>query len=109
MPGATDIQKDQVTGTPQLRIIVDRDAISRYGINVQDVQSIIRTAVGGEKAGQIFEGIPRFDILVRYVPFPGLDGPFTSLAGLDAYGRFHVGDIDLPVSPQSRVRCLLNG
>jgi len=68
VPGATDVQKDQVTGTPQLRIIVDREAISRYGINVQDVQEIIRTAVGGEKAGQIFEGIPRFDILVRYVP-----------------------------------------
>ena len=66
--GAADVQKDQVTGTPQLRITVDRQAISRYGINVEDVQQIIRTAVGGEKAGQIFEGIPRFDILVRYAP-----------------------------------------
>jgi len=68
IPGAADVQKDQVTGTPQLRITVDREAISRYGINVEDVQQIIRTAVGGEKAGQIFEGIPRFDILVRYTP-----------------------------------------
>ncbi len=64
--GAADVQKDQVTGTPQLRITIDHQAISRYGINVKDVQEIIRTAVGGEKAGQIFEGIPRFDILVRY-------------------------------------------
>ncbi|HDZ62731.1 MAG TPA: efflux RND transporter permease subunit, partial [Nitrospirae bacterium] len=66
VPGAADVQKDQVTGTPQLRIVVDHKAISRYGINVEDVQQIIRTAVGGEKAGQIFEGIPRFDILIRY-------------------------------------------
>jgi len=66
--GAADVQKDQVTGTPQLRITIDHQAISRYGINVKDVQEIIRTAVGGEKAGQIFEGIPRFDILVRYTP-----------------------------------------
>lgn len=65
--GAADVQKDQVTGTPQLRITIDREAISRYGINVADIQQIIQTAVGGEKAGQIFEGIPRFDILVRYV------------------------------------------
>lgn len=65
--GAADVLKDQVTGTPQLRITIDHQAISRYGINVEDVQEIIRTAVGGEKAGQIFEGIPRFDILVRYV------------------------------------------
>lgn len=68
VPGAADVLKDQVTGTPQLRIVVNREAISRYAINVQDVQHLIRTAVGGEKAGQIFEGIPRFDILVRYEP-----------------------------------------
>lgn len=68
VPGAADVQKDQVSGTPQLRITVDRDAISRHAINVEDVQHIIQTAVGGEKAGQIFEGIPRFDILVRYAP-----------------------------------------
>jgi cobalt-zinc-cadmium resistance protein CzcA len=65
-PGAADVQKEQVSGTPQLRITVDRKAISRYGINVKDVQEIIRTAVGGDKAGPVFEGIKRFDILVRY-------------------------------------------
>ncbi|AMV70615.1 RND family efflux pump inner membrane protein [Desulfuromonas sp. DDH964] len=66
IPGAADVQKDQVTGTPQLRIRIDRKAIARYGINVEDVQSVIRTAVGGETAGQIFEGIRRFDIFVRF-------------------------------------------
>lgn len=66
IPGAADVQKDQVTGTPQLRIIVDREQISRYGLNIDQVQAAVRTAVGGEKAGQIFEGIKRFDILVRY-------------------------------------------
>jgi len=64
--GAADVQKDQVTGTPQLRITINREAIGRYGINVADVQDVIRTAVGGETAGQIFEGVARFDILVRY-------------------------------------------
>jgi cobalt-zinc-cadmium resistance protein CzcA len=66
VPGAADVQKDQVTGTPQLRITVNRPAMARHGVNVEDVQEMIRTAVGGEKAGQIFEGIARFDILVRY-------------------------------------------
>ncbi|MBT5536093.1 efflux RND transporter permease subunit, partial [Candidatus Poribacteria bacterium] len=64
--GAADVQMDQVTGTPQLLIRVDREAIARYGINVADVQEIIGAAVGGEEAGQIFEGIRRFGILVRY-------------------------------------------
>lgn len=66
VPGAADVQKDQVTGTPQLRIRIDRKAIARYGINVEDVQNVIRTAVGGETAGQLFEGIRRFDIFVRF-------------------------------------------
>lgn len=66
VPGAVDIQADQVTGSPQLMIRVDRQAIARYGINVSDVQEVIGAAVGGETAGQIFEGIKRYDILVRF-------------------------------------------
>jgi len=64
--GASDVQVDQISGTPQLLIQIDRQAIARYGFNISEVQSVIRAAVGGEKAGQIFEGIRRFDILVRY-------------------------------------------
>jgi cobalt-zinc-cadmium resistance protein CzcA len=64
--GAADVQTDQISGTPQLLIRVDRHKIARYGINVEDVQRVVRAAVGGEKAGQLFEGIRRFDILVRY-------------------------------------------
>lgn len=66
VPGAVDVQADQVTGSPQLLIRVDRQSIARYGINVSDVQEVIGAAVGGETAGQIFEGIKRFDILVRF-------------------------------------------
>ena len=66
--GAADVQVDQITGTPQLLIRINRQAIARYGINVEDVQTIIEAAVGGHVAGQIFEGIRRFDILVRYAP-----------------------------------------
>lgn len=68
VPGAADVQVDQVSGTPQLLIRVDRQAIARYGINVADVQDVIRAAVGGETVGQVFEGIRRFDILVRFAP-----------------------------------------
>jgi len=64
--GAADVQPDQVSGTPQLLIKVDRLAIARYGINVEDVQEVIWAAIGGAKAGQLFEGVRRFDIIVRY-------------------------------------------
>lgn len=66
--GAADVQADQVSGKPQLLIRPVREAIARYGINLEDVQKVIKAAVGGEIAGQIFEGIRRFDILVRYAP-----------------------------------------
>ncbi len=68
VPGAADVQVDQVTGTPQLLITPDFEAIARYGMNLSDVQHTIQAAVGGVEAGQVFEGIRRFDILVRYPP-----------------------------------------
>ncbi|HQU71265.1 MAG: efflux RND transporter permease subunit [Calditrichaeota bacterium] len=64
--GARDIQVDQVAGMPQLVARINRQAIARYGINVSEVQQTIRTAIGGITAGQVFEGIRHFDILVRY-------------------------------------------
>lgn len=66
IPGAEDVQADQVTGTPQLRIQIDRQAIARYGISVADVQTTLGTAIGGVEAGHIYEGIRRFPIYVRY-------------------------------------------
>ena len=66
VPGAVDVQADQVVGAPQLLISIDRQAIARYGINVADIQGVIRAAVGGETAGQIFEGVRRYDINVRF-------------------------------------------
>ena len=64
--GAADVQVDQVSGTPQLLVRVDRQAIARYGINVASVQEVIGAAIGGQTAGQVFEGVRRFDILVRF-------------------------------------------
>ena len=68
VPGAADVQVDQISGTPQLLIGVDRQAIARYGINVADVQEVVQAAVGGELVGQVFEGTRRFDIQVRFAP-----------------------------------------
>ena len=65
VPGAVDIQTEQVTGQPQVQIKVDRAAISRYGLNVNDVLDAVQTAIGGDEAGQVFEGVRRFDINLR--------------------------------------------
>ncbi|MBT8338089.1 MAG: CusA/CzcA family heavy metal efflux RND transporter [Gemmatimonadetes bacterium] len=64
--GASEIQVDQVSGQPQLRIDLDRGELSRYGIPVANVQELVRAAVGGAPAGQLFEGERRWTIYVRY-------------------------------------------
>ena len=66
IPGAQDVQTEQLLGQPQLLIRIDRTAVARLGLNVEDVQDVIRTAIGGAEAGQVFEGQRRFDIFVRY-------------------------------------------
>ena len=63
--GAADVKVEQVSGLPVLTIAIDRARISRYGLNVADVQEVIEVAVGGKEAGQVFEGDRRFDLLVR--------------------------------------------
>ncbi len=64
--GSADVQADQVTGTPQLVITPNPNEIARYGLTMEAVQSTIRSAIGGDTAGQVFEGVKRFDIYVRF-------------------------------------------
>ncbi|MCF7686999.1 MAG: CusA/CzcA family heavy metal efflux RND transporter [Cephaloticoccus sp.] len=66
VPGASDVKVEQTTGLPILTVQLDREAIARYGLAVNDVQAIISTAIGGTAVGQVFEGDRRFDIVVRW-------------------------------------------
>lgn len=65
VPGAADAKTEQVAGLPLLTVVPDRQALVRYGLNPGDVQETVATAVGGEVAGQLFEGDRRFDLVVR--------------------------------------------
>jgi cobalt-zinc-cadmium resistance protein CzcA len=64
--GAADVQTGQVIGSPQIVVRPDREAIARHGLNLDEVQELIEAAVGGVEAGQIYEGVQRYDIYVRY-------------------------------------------
>jgi cobalt-zinc-cadmium resistance protein CzcA len=66
--GIEDLGLYEIMGQPNIDIVIDRDTISRYGLNVSDVQDVIETAVGGKVASQLIEGEKRFDIVVRYQP-----------------------------------------
>ncbi|MDX1636505.1 MAG: CusA/CzcA family heavy metal efflux RND transporter [Balneolaceae bacterium] len=63
--GTDNFYLEQSSGQPYFNIEIDREAVASYGLNVNNVQHIIETGIGGSTAGQIFEGQRRFDIVVR--------------------------------------------
>lgn len=63
--GASEVKIEQTTGLPMLTVNIDREKTARYGLNIGDVQDTVTTAMGGTKAGTLFQGDRRFDILVR--------------------------------------------
>jgi cobalt-zinc-cadmium resistance protein CzcA len=66
IPGAEDVKVEQVSGFPQVEIVVDRKAIARHKINIADINEIVETAVGGKVASTVVEAQKRFAILVRF-------------------------------------------
>ena len=64
--GASDVQADQITGAPQLVVSVDRAALGRYGLTVEDALDTLSAAVGGAEAGALFEGVRQFPVVVRF-------------------------------------------
>lgn len=67
VPGAADTKAEQVAGLPYLRVIIDREAIARYGINARQVLDTVE-ALGGRTVGEVLEGQRRFAMQVRFRP-----------------------------------------
>lgn len=65
IPGAADVKIAQTSGLPVLDVKIDREAASRLGLNVSDALEVVAIAMGGGKAGQLFEGDRRFDLIVK--------------------------------------------
>ena len=86
VPGAVDVRAEQVTGLPTLTVTPRRERLAALGMSVMDVQSVLRTAVGGSASSQLFEGDRRFEIVVRL--------PERLRTDLDALSRLpiNVGD-----------------
>lgn len=64
--GAADVQVEQFTGQNHIQIVLLREKIARYGVNIKDIQETIEAAVGGITLGQIYDEQKRFDIFLRF-------------------------------------------
>jgi heavy metal efflux system protein len=97
--GIGDMYVEQVTGLPQIMVEYKRDKLAQYGLSIDELNRILRTAFAGERAGIIFEGEKRFDMVVRlhedlrqnindvrslYIPLPsGEQIPITEVASIE--------------------------
>jgi cobalt-zinc-cadmium resistance protein CzcA len=63
--GAEDVKAESVSGLPQLQIKANRQALARYGINVEDLNDLIESVIAGKNAGLVYEGEQRFNLVVR--------------------------------------------
>ncbi|MEX1827623.1 efflux RND transporter permease subunit [Luteibacter sp. CQ10] len=65
VPGVADLALEANLGKPQVRIDVDRDALARYGLNAEDILTVVRNGIGGEPVGTLLDGVRRFDMTLR--------------------------------------------
>ena len=104
IPGAADARLEQVDDMPMLTIEPKRMAMSRYGLNVDDLQNMLSTAVGGGEVGLIYDGDRRFDLEVRLPEeirqdIPALSNLPVSLPGGDYVPLSEVATIELTEAP----------
>ena len=56
---------ERIAGLPQINVEYNRDKIAQYELNIEDVNTVLKTAFAGQVAGVIYEGERRFDMVVR--------------------------------------------
>ena len=66
VPGVTSALAERLTGGHYMDIEIDRKAIARYGLAIDDVQAFISTAIGGENVGEVIAGRQRFPLNLRF-------------------------------------------
>ncbi len=91
--GSADVWVEQVTGLPVLTLHPNRQQLAAYGLTVDDIQSLLSTAVGGQQVGLIYRGDQRIPLVVRFpepirqnadlikaLPIPLADGGFVPVS-----------------------------
>ena len=97
IPGAADIKVEQTEGLPQLLVRFNRQKIAEYGLSIEELNTLIRTAYAGEKAGVVFEQERQFDLVVR------LDKPFRESLNLEQLYVYLQDGKRLPLSEVASV------
>jgi len=102
--GAEDLYVEQVAGLPQIQIKFNRAEIAKYGLNIEDVNTVIETAFAGKKAGMVYEGEKRFELVVRLdkqyrKKLENVEGIFVTTADGHQIPLSQVADISFKEGP----------
>ncbi|MBT5559626.1 MAG: efflux RND transporter permease subunit, partial [Proteobacteria bacterium] len=66
VPGTTSVYSERVAGGRYVKVDIQREQAARYGLNVDDIQQIVATAIGGMNISETVEGLERYPIQLRY-------------------------------------------
>ena len=66
VPGVKDLGMFHTLGQPSVKIIPDRGACARYGLNTGDVEAVVQAAIGGQAVTKVYEGEKFFELTVRW-------------------------------------------
>ncbi len=64
--GVASVKVERVAGLPQIKVDYDRDALARYGLSIEELNTTLNTAFSGRTAGVVFEKEKRFDMVIRF-------------------------------------------
>ncbi len=66
VPGTASVYAERVAGGRYIKVDIQREKAARYGLNIDDVQQVVATAIGGMNVAQTVEGLERYPINIRY-------------------------------------------
>ena len=66
VPGTSSVYSERVAGGRYIKVDIDRERAARYGLNIDDVQQVVASAIGGINVAQTIEGLERFPVNLRY-------------------------------------------
>ena len=95
VPGTASVYSERVAGGRYIKVDIDREKASRFGLNIADVQQVVASAIGGMNVTQTVEGRERYPVNVRY-PQAYRDSPeqLALLPVITAKGqRIALGDV----------------
>ncbi len=95
VPGVADLSLEANIGKPQIRIQVNRSRLARYGLNADEVLTVVRSGIGNESISTLIEGVKRFDITARLQD--------SSKASIESIRNIPIRTLDGAIIPLSKV------